>query len=56
MTKAQIIKALKVHEKRIAKERDALRELLYTLEDLDQNCDSALDDLGACIETLSQTL
>lgn len=56
MTKKQIIIALRKHQKVIAKERDALRKLSWEVDELFQDCDSGIDDLQSCIDTLSASV
>lgn len=48
------LKLLKAHRKILASERDNLRDIRLKFEEQEDNCSSAMDDLDACINTLSE--
>jgi len=57
MTPAQIrkvIKQIEAHKAKVAKERDALREILDGIADLDDSFSRAIDDLDSAIDALSE--
>jgi RNase adaptor protein for sRNA GlmZ degradation len=59
LTKKQrgdIIALVTKHKNAIAKERDALRDILHDLEGVVDSSDSALNDLDCAIDALSQYL
>jgi len=52
-TKTFIVK-LEASKKKLAKERDALRDLISEYEDIAESADSAIQDIENAIDTLSQ--
>ena len=54
MTNKQLVNRLKACMRRIAKERDGMRDLMQDYEDLSDNCDEALDDIQRAIDALSK--
>lgn len=54
LTSRDLKKALERHVKNIAKERDAMRDLLHKYSDIVRDCDEAVECLGDAIVTLSQ--
>lgn len=54
MTKKQVIAALKAEQKKIARIRDTLGELVCEVEDTFDDCDGAVDEIGRAIEALSK--
>ena len=47
------INKLEEHKTAIGKERDGLQELLSEIEELEENCNIAIDDIDGAIESLS---
>ena len=56
MTNKQLINRLKAYQRRLAKERDGMRDLIYDYEQLSDNCDEAIDDIERAIDALSRTI
>ena len=56
MTKKELIKQVNASKRRIAKERDRLRELIGELESIADDCDIAVDDLTSATDALSRLL
>ena len=59
MTPAQMRKWLKrveIHKDAIAKHRDALRELVTSIDGLDEMCSDAIDSLEYAIDRISEQL
>jgi RNase adaptor protein for sRNA GlmZ degradation len=56
MTKAKLIKEIKKRMERIAKERDALRELLQDVESVIDSSDTAYRELERAVDRLSEYL
>jgi ABC-type transporter Mla subunit MlaD len=56
MTKKQILLRIKQHTDRIAKERDALRELIDEATAIMDSCEQAEENLQAAADALSQYL
>jgi bacterioferritin (cytochrome b1) len=54
--KDTFIKKLKGHVEVIAKNRDAIRDLISEFEEICENCDEAIDELESALDTLSQHL
>lgn len=54
MTRKQIIKFLNTRKKNIGIERDKLREVISELEALEEDCETAMQDLESCVDTLSR--
>lgn len=55
-TRATIQRLVKKHTDRIAKERDALRDLISDAEDIVDNCDQAIENLESAVDKLSEYL
>lgn len=53
-TLKQITKQLEIHRSAIAKERDAMRELIYEIESLLEPVEDGLTDLEFAIEKFSE--
>ena len=53
-TNKAIIKRLEKEKAKIAKNRDALRELLSDAADIEESCNEALDDIERAIDALSK--
>lgn len=53
---ARILSRIETHKRRIAKERDALRELIGDVEAICETCDRAHDGLGDAVAALSEYL
>ncbi|MFA5340279.1 MAG: hypothetical protein WC332_00740 [Clostridia bacterium] len=51
-----LVKQIEKHKNNIAKERDALNDLISEFEDIAYNCDSAGHSLQEAIDELSQYL
>ena len=56
ITKRQILSRIKAAEKRIAQERDAIRALVEDMEQLQEDCTEAMDDLERAADALSRLL
>ena len=52
--KSALIKLLEKQRAKIAKARDELRDVMDEYEELLESTNTALNDLDACIDTLSQ--
>lgn len=50
----EALRELKAHHKTLAAERDKLRELLGTIEELGNDAHEAVEDVEAAIEKLSR--
>lgn len=55
-SKAQILTRVRQTKARIAKERDKLRDLIYDLAQIEDDCDEAADDLERAADALSRLL
>jgi ABC-type transporter Mla subunit MlaD len=53
-TKSSLVREINAAKKRIAKERDRLRELLEDANSILQTTDEAVDALEAAVDSLSQ--
>lgn len=56
MTKIQLIKAIQKQQKKLAKDRDDLQELLDEATDIVSSCEEADEFLTDAVSTLSQYL
>ena len=54
MTNKQLITRLRAEQKRIAEDRDRLREIFEEYNMLAECCDRALDDIERAVDTLSE--
>ena len=54
MKEKQLVKSIEASKKRIAAERDKLRSLTEEVDDLEESCNKALDDLESAVESLSE--
>jgi len=48
------IKRLEKEKELLAKRRDSIREYLDELNDLDENCSSAIEDIQCAVDKLSE--
>ncbi len=55
-TFSQLKRAIDQQTKRIAKERDKLRELIEEAQAIAENCDNAIDNLERAADCLSELL
>jgi hypothetical protein len=51
-----IIKEIQKKERLIAKERDALEDIILNTQHLKENCDMAIDSLQRAVDKLSETI
>lgn len=55
-SKKQIIKSINAAKRRIASERDKLRNLIADLDQVADDCDEAVEDLTRAADALSRLL